>query len=160
MNMMMMMMMIMMMMKSRRIRQMSFPNILIPWSRDRLATTWMVLVSKTGGGQNFRSRPFRPEGPLFFLYSGNRVALPGVKQTVNSVTHPFICSAEFKNGGPITLLPHCVFMAWYRRTFALSFVYTLVVRETLSMWQFSFNGYIMFICILSQFWEFISHIRS
>jgi len=44
----------------------------------RLATGWTVQGWNPGGGEIFRTRPFRPWGPPSLLYSGYRV-FPGGK---------------------------------------------------------------------------------
>ena len=44
----------------------------------RLATSWTVRSSNSGGGEIFRNRPHRPWGPPSLLYNGYRV-FPGGK---------------------------------------------------------------------------------
>ena len=45
----------------------------------RLATGWTVRRSNPGGGENFRTRPDQPCGPLSLLYNGYRF-FPGGKE--------------------------------------------------------------------------------
>ena len=56
-------------------------NFIMPSASDggRLATGWAVRGSKSGGGEIFRTCPYRPWDPPSFLYNMNRV-FPGGKE--------------------------------------------------------------------------------
>ena len=68
----------------------------IAQSVQRLATGWTVLGSNPGGGDIFRTRPDRPQGPPSLLYNGYRVSFPGVKRPERGVNDPPSSSAEVK----------------------------------------------------------------
>ena len=67
----------------------------IAQSVQRLATSWTVQGTNTGGGEIFSTRPERPWGPPSLLYNGYRV-IPGVKRLGRGVDHPPTSSAEVK----------------------------------------------------------------
>jgi len=52
------------------------------------ATGYTNRSSNAGGGENFCSRPDRPEGPPSPLYNWYRVSIPGVKRPRRGVYHP------------------------------------------------------------------------
>jgi hypothetical protein len=134
------------------------PKSMLPYrgqDADSLRLGWFWFRKQVEGAQNFRSRQHRAQGPSPFPYSGDRVALPGVKQTGKSVTHPLISSAEFQNR--VEQYLYCLSVSLWKvtgREFALTSVYVL------AMWQCSLTVNIMVVFTLSQFWEFISNITS
>ena len=65
---------------------------------QRFATGWTVRGSNPGGGQIFRTRSYRPWGPLSLLYNGYRL-FPGVRASGAWRWPPTpIYSAEVKEG--------------------------------------------------------------
>ena len=62
----------------------------------RLATGWTVRGSNPGGGEIFRTHPYRPWGPRSLLYNGYRVSFLGIKRCGRGLNHPPPSSAEVK----------------------------------------------------------------
>jgi len=57
---------------------------------------WTVRGLNPGGGEIFRTRPYRPWGPPSLLYNGYCFSFPGVKRPGRGIDHPPPSSAEVK----------------------------------------------------------------
>ena len=68
----------------------------IAQSVKRLDTGWTVRGSNHGGGEIFRTRPFRPWDPPSILRNGYRVSYPGITRPGHGIDHPLPSSAAVK----------------------------------------------------------------
>ena len=61
---------------------------MIAQSVQRLVTGWTVRGSNLGGGEIFRTRPYRPWSPPSLLHNRHWVSFPGVRRLGRGVNHP------------------------------------------------------------------------
>jgi hypothetical protein len=78
---------------------------------------WTVQGSNTGGGDVYRTCPYRPWGPSSLLYNGYLVFPGGKERPGRGVDHPPPSSAEVKENRAILLLSLRALLACYRVTF-------------------------------------------
>ena len=91
-----------------------------------LSTSWTIQGSKPGGGEIFRTRPDRPQGPPSLLNNGYRVCFLGFKRPGRGVNHPPPSSADVKErvelypdspSGRILALPFLPFILSNRKLY-------------------------------------------
>jgi hypothetical protein len=86
----------------------------IETSTDEVKNRELENKKNPGGGDIFRTRPYRPWGPLSRLNNRYRVSFPWVKRPGRGVNHPLPSSAEVKEK---VELPLWAFMACPRVNF-------------------------------------------
>jgi hypothetical protein len=89
----------------------------------RLATSWTVRCSNTGGGKRFAALYTLPNqfwGPPSFLFNGYQGCASRVKRPGRGFDTLLHLAPRLRMGGAILLLPFCVFMGSCGVTFNLT----------------------------------------